>query len=660
MSSSNKTFHARSISLPTRSNPLAAAVEEQLCKLRYSLLTSSISNNLVALKDLYECVEDFLSAEDGKCLDAVLDRSVMLLDVCGTIKDVSSQMKQSAQDLQSSIRRQSNEFDAYMTSRKKACKVIQKCLSDIKKNTNKNNDLATNILTEVEATTLAVFESMLSFLSAPKQRSLVSKLTTKSATQQVVNEVTKVDVAMKSKVIEAKEVQKSLAALEMNLEKLEDGLESVFSLPTRSNPLAAAVEEQLCKLRSSVLTASISNNLVALKDLYKCVEDFLSTKDGICLDAALDRSVMLLDVCGTIRDVSSQMKQSAQDLQSSIRRQSNEFDAYTTSRKKVFKVIQKCLSDLKKNTNKNNDLVTDVLTEVEATTLAVFEYILSFLSAPKQRSLVPKLTNKSATQQVVNEVTKIDKSLAALEMNLQELEDGLESVFSFPTRSNPLAAAVEEQLCILRSSVLTSSISNNLVALKNLYECVEDFLSTEDGKCLDTVLDRSVMLLDVCGAVKDVSSQMKQSAQDLQSSIRRQSNEFDAYMTSRKKACKVIQKCLSDIKKNTNKNNDLVTDVLTEVEATTLAVFESILSFLSAPKQRSLVSKLTTKSATQQVVNEVTKVDVALKSKVIEAKEVQKSLAFLEMNLQELEDGLESVFRGLIKNRVSLLNILNQ
>ncbi|KAI3952234.1 hypothetical protein MKW98_005929 [Papaver atlanticum] len=231
---------------------------------------------------------------------------------------------------------------------------------------------------------------------------------------------------------------------------------------------------------------------------------------------------------------------------------------------------------------------------------------------------------------------------------------------SLPTRSNPLAAAVEEQLCKLRSSVLTSSISNNLVALKNLYECVEDFLSTEDGKCLDAALDRSVMLLDVCGTIKDVSSRMKQSAQDLQSSIRRQSNEFDAYTTSRKKVCKVIQKCLSDLKKNTNKNNDLVTDVLTEVEATTLAVFESILSFLSAQKQRSLVSKLTTKSATQQVVNEVTKIDVALKSKVIEAKEVQKSLAALEMNLQELEDGLESVFRCLIKNRVSLLNILNQ
>ncbi|XP_026377959.1 uncharacterized protein LOC113272320 [Papaver somniferum] len=174
MSSSNKTFHARSISLPTRSNPLAAAVEAQLCKLRSSDLTSSISNNFVALKDLYACVEYFLSTADGKCLDAVLDRSVMLLDVCGTIKDVCSQMKQSAQDLQSSIRRKSNEFDAYISSRKKVCKVIQKCLSDIKKNTNKNSDSVADVLTEVEAITFVVFESVLSFLSSPKQRSLVS------------------------------------------------------------------------------------------------------------------------------------------------------------------------------------------------------------------------------------------------------------------------------------------------------------------------------------------------------------------------------------------------------------------------------------------------------------------------------------------------------
>ncbi|KAI3979573.1 hypothetical protein MKX01_001765 [Papaver californicum] len=678
MSSSNKiAFHARSTSFPTRSNPLTAAVEAQLCKLRSSDLTSSISNNLVALKDLYECVEDFLFTEDGKCLDAVLDRSVMLLDVCAIIKDVLSMMKQSARDLQSSIRRRSNEFAAYVISRKKVCKIIQNCLSDLKKNTNKNNDVDADILTEVEATALAVFESVLSFLSAPKQRSLILKLTTKSATQQVVNEVTTVDVTLKSKFIEAKEMQKPLAALEMSLQDLEDGLESVFRCLIKNR-----LEAQLCKLRSFDLTSSISNNLVALKDLYECVEDFLSTEDIKCLDAVLDKSVLLLDVCATIKDVLSIMKQSAQDLQSSIRRRSNEFDAYMISRKKICKVIQKCLADLKKNTNKNNDLVPDILTEVEATTLAVFESILTFLSAPKQSnwSLVSKLTTKSATQQVVNEVTTVDvalkskfieakemqKPLAALEMSLQDLEDGLESVFSLPTTSYPLTLVVEEQLCQLRSSeqpTSSSSISNKLAGLTDLYESVDDFLSTHDAKCLDTVLDGSIMLLDVCSTIKDVLSQMKQSAQDLQSSIRRRSNEVDTYMTSRKKVAKVIRKCLTDLKRTANKKHDLVADVslLKEVEATTLAVFESILSFVSEPKQnKSLISKLMSTKGEAQQISEVMKIDIALKSKEIEVKDVQKPLKAVEMNLQDLENGLESVFRCLIKNRVSLLNILNQ
>ncbi|RZC49979.1 hypothetical protein C5167_018405 [Papaver somniferum] len=238
---------------------------------------------------------------------------------------------------------------------------------------------------------------------------------------------------------------------------------------------------------------------------------------------------------------------------------------------------------------------------------------------------------------------------------------------SLPTTSYPLTLVVEEQLCRLRSSELatsSSTISNNLAGLKDLYESVEDFLSTHDVKCLGTVLDGSIMLLDVCSTIKDVLSQLKQSVPDLQSSIRRCSNEVDTYMTSRKNVTKVIRKYLTDLKRAVNKHNDLVADVnlLKKVEATTLAVFESILSFVSEPKQnRSLVSKLMSAKGEAKIqISEVMKIDIALKSKEVEVKDVQKPLKAVEMNLQDLEDGLESVFRCLIKNRVSLLNILNQ
>ncbi|RZC72516.1 hypothetical protein C5167_047995 [Papaver somniferum] len=231
---------------------------------------------------------------------------------------------------------------------------------------------------------------------------------------------------------------------------------------------------------------------------------------------------------------------------------------------------------------------------------------------------------------------------------------------SLPKNSHPLTLAVEEQLCQLEAS---SSISQNLSGLKKLYECVEDFLSTQDGECLDSGLDGSIKVLDVCSIAKDVLSQMKQSVQEVQSSIRR-SNEVSEYMISRKKITKVIRKCLSDLK---NKKIDTESSILREVEATTLAILESLLSFVSEPKQnKSFISKLILNKRVahkcDEETSEVMKVDIAVKAltKGIEVNNVQKTLKALELTLEDLEDKLEVVFRCLIKNRASLLNILNQ
>ncbi|XP_026378940.1 uncharacterized protein LOC113273439 [Papaver somniferum] len=236
---------------------------------------------------------------------------------------------------------------------------------------------------------------------------------------------------------------------------------------------------------------------------------------------------------------------------------------------------------------------------------------------------------------------------------------------SLPKTSHPITLAVEEQLCQLKATeqaTSSSSISQNLSGLVDLYECVEDFLSTHDGKCLDSGLDGSIILLDVCSIAKDVLSQTKQSVQELQSSIRRRSNEVSEYMISRKKISKVIRKCLSDLKNN--KKVDAEVTILREVEATTLAVLESVLSFVSEPKQKnSLISKLMlTKQLSNKETSEVMEVDTAVKTltKGIEVNNVQKTLKALEMSLEDLEDKLEAVFRCLIKTRVSLLNNLNQ
>ncbi|KAF8406688.1 hypothetical protein HHK36_008779 [Tetracentron sinense] len=284
---------------------------------------------------------------------------------------------------------------------------------------------------------------------------------------------------------------------------------------------------------------------------------------------------------------------------------------------------------------------------------------------------------------------------------------------SLPSRSHPLTLRLEEQLYRVRASEATissssSSICRNLGGLKELYDSVDDLLQlplTQQAlvpdrheKLIDEVLDGSLMLLDVCGITRDVLQQMKESVQDLQSSLRRKrcaefglENDVGAYMVCRRKVKKTIRKCLGNLKRTQNKrafsslldkDSGLVAviSVLREVEIITLTRFEFLLSFVSGTMAQSkqsgwsLVSKLMhTKRVAcdkEQVdICEMEKVDVALCSlvghkshkgtEVFKIQNVQKRLEALELSINGLEDGIESIFRHLIKTRVSLLNILN-
>ncbi|KAJ6399703.1 hypothetical protein OIU77_020287 [Salix suchowensis] len=127
--------HVRSISLPSRSHPLNASVEDQLDRLRSSLTAStSAYHKLSGLKALYECVEDFLqlpstqqtlsNEQQKERGEEVLNGSLLLLDMCSTTRDVFSSMKECLQELESSLRRRkggesgfSSEVESYMIQR---------------------------------------------------------------------------------------------------------------------------------------------------------------------------------------------------------------------------------------------------------------------------------------------------------------------------------------------------------------------------------------------------------------------------------------------------------------------------------------------------------------------------------------------------------------
>ena len=133
---------------------------------------------------MHDCVDDLLQLPHAqhifsqecqeKWVEEALDGYLKLVDMCATVEDVFSQMKQDVQDLGSVLRsrRDANDFSEYLTSRKKAKEVIQKSLKDLKSITSnhtiifsdKNHETVgiITMLSEVEAATFSVFESLLS------------------------------------------------------------------------------------------------------------------------------------------------------------------------------------------------------------------------------------------------------------------------------------------------------------------------------------------------------------------------------------------------------------------------------------------------------------------------------------------------------------------
>ncbi|CAI0469079.1 unnamed protein product [Linum tenue] len=250
---------------------------------------------------------------------------------------------------------------------------------------------------------------------------------------------------------------------------------------------------------------------------------------------------------------------------------------------------------------------------------------------------------------------------------------------SLPTQSHPLVSDIDEQVCRLRqsqaASTSSSSIGHNLDSLQVVYDCVDQLFQLpttqqaliNDQKCFNELLDGSLRLLDLCNTAKDALSEMKESVAELQSAIRRRQGGFEGetrrYLKSRKTVMKAIQKVLKgmDSKKSSSSNNVEPISTLKEVESVAADVLECLLSFISQssskPTSWSFVSKLRRVSAASSD-NEFTDVDASLKT-TRSSEEIQLHLKNLQPCIQDLEEGVECLFRRLIKTRASILNIHN-
>lgn len=284
---------------------------------------------------------------------------------------------------------------------------------------------------------------------------------------------------------------------------------------------------------------------------------------------------------------------------------------------------------------------------------------------------------------------------------------------SLPARVHPSSIRVEVVLNRNKSIQISSAstvasfgaetIQNGLVGLAKLYTCVEELIHSpltqqallryEDGRLVEQVLDGSVTLLDTCGNARDIVFTMKEHVQSLQSTLRRKrvdsriDNDIRAYMCFRKKVKKDIGQCFKALKQMESKVDfsspllsasdhhlSMVASVLREASAITISIFKSLLFFLSMPtmKTKSPISRLMpmrllSSEKGQKIINEVGSVDIALYSlhghlrnndAKADVQLAQRMLETLHLSVEGLEHGLDCIFRSLVQNRVSFLNIL--
>lgn len=247
-----------------------------------------------------------------------------------------------------------------------------------------------------------------------------------------------------------------------------------ISFPGRSHPTIHRVEEELNKLKSLEVPAApkadaVYSGLLGLKKLYKSIDDLLNLPqtlsqrlDAKWADDLLDKSLRLLDICGTTRELVSQYKENVRDIQSSLRRRKgdsttdNSVERFTTFSKKIKRDAKRFVSTLKQmdqetavpiflDADQDTMAAIRALREANAVCIAIFQMLLSFLCVPPLKtnqskwSLLSRLVHRDRiTPEVQEENTSLETRLKSFEAYLDSFEDALEAVFRCLIRSRSL------------------------------------------------------------------------------------------------------------------------------------------------------------------------------------------------------------------------------
>ncbi|KAJ0231237.1 hypothetical protein HA466_0301600 [Hirschfeldia incana] len=246
-------------------------------------------------------------------------------------------------------------------------------------------------------------------------------------------------------------------------------------------------------------------------------------------------------------------------------------------------------------------------------------------------------------------------------------------------------------------SKLPTDNNNSLSLLSQLYESISNLFNDSPASSLlphhsffTHLLDLSLVHLDLCSKLRDITCRIKDCLRDLRSAFRRRRHGGDftirchvkAFLRSRRLIHKDLSKLLYLLKQtghsSTEPTHPLIA-LLRQVCSQTCISFRTVMLSLSAsvPKPKpsgwALVSKLVIKNVTSTSAqvqtgqgNEFQMMDEELQ-RFCSAKEIKKEgikslithLDIVDVAVEELEESLESLYRRMIQARVSLLNILS-
>ncbi|KAF7040207.1 hypothetical protein CFC21_050123 [Triticum aestivum] len=224
---------------------------------------------------------------------------------------------------------------------------------------------------------------------------------------------------------------------------------------------------------------------------------------------------------------------------------------------------------------------------------------------------------------------------------------------SLPSRPHVSETEVEQELHSLEASISSSnSISmmcDGLRTLANIYDGLDEIIrlpshqvcSSQQRKMLDGEMECSIELLDLCNYMQETFAEMMAIIQELQVALRK--GDDTAVQAKIQSFTRLAKKARKHFKKIAKKPaSDKMAMLLTKAREICSSLLESTLHLLSKqiemPKQ-SLVYK------------------AFYMKKALVCEEEQ--LLELKCTLGDLQNGAGTLFRKLVQNRVSLLNILS-